>query len=487
MRITEKGINDNQTIALCMMAYDDKFTSEVGFQIADTVWEDDWARLLSNWICEYVRSYGVAPCDNIYKLALERRGSILDEDTADSVCSFTKAIAAYREEHADLFRNHKFVADTVLTWARRRSLEVLGQQINNAMDDGNVARAEEALHRYAEIRRVECTATDIMQDIGRIASAYDEDDGELMTLKGDLGRMTGPLARGDLMLIMGESGTGKSWVSMEIGMQAMKQGLSVLYVNLENSDRQMVRRIYSNMTGLPKTTMRCRFPYFRKVDSVFDDETGEETATKWEICYREKVLSPPSTSSDDIAAFLKRQRLETNGGRFYLMSFPPRTLSVRDLERELDNLRDFKNFIPDVVIVDYIDLLRPEVREDRRLQIDSICLGLRSMALARDILIISPTQINRAGYGRDVRKENMSENIGNINHSAVVWGLNHTDREKDAGITRIRVLKRRDGTQNGEFCLCVGCLDVGRPIMSSRMMKDVVTSEGTAMDMEDDE
>jgi len=487
MRITEKGISDNQTIALCMMAYDDKFTSEVGFQIADSVWEDDWARLLSNWICEYVRSYKAAPCENLYKLALERRNTIFDEDTADSVCSFSKAITSYRENHADLFRNYKFVMDTVLAWARRRSLEVLGQQINTAMDDGNVARAEEALHRYAEIRRVECTATDIMQDIGRISSAYDEDDGELLTLKGDLGVMTGPLARGDLMLVMGESGTGKSWVSMEIGMQAMQSGLSVLYVNLENSDRQMIRRIYSNLTGRPRTKMRCRIPYFSKVDSVFDDDTGEETATKWEICYKDKVLSPPPTGSDEIAAFLKKKRLETNGGRFYLMSFPPKTLSVRDLERELDNLRDFKNFIPDVVIVDYIDLMRPDVREDRRLQIDSICLGLRSLALARDILVISPTQINRAGYGRDVRKENMSENIGNINHSAVVLGLNHTDKEKAAGITRIRVLKRRDGTQTGEFCLCIGCLDIGRPIMNSKMMRDVVSSDTDDIEEEDEE
>ena len=81
----------------------------------------------------------------------------------------------------------------------------------------------------------------------------------------------------------------------------------------------------------------------------------------------------------------------------------------------------------------------------------------------------------------------MSENIGNINHSAVVWGLNHTDKEKAAGITRIRVLKRRDGTQTGEFCLCVGCLDIGRPIMASKMMKDVVTGDGSDVDMDEED
>lgn len=469
MTLIHEEPSNNQLLCLCAMASDTRFTSEIGFQIPQSAYEDDWARLLATWICEYTRAYNSSPMENLVRFAREKARVIQDEDTRDSVISFSRNVVKYYEGHKELFSNTKYIRDTVLAWVKERNLTVLATNLQNALDEGNTLRAEEALTKYATVKQLEFTSIDMLHDANGIIDAYEEERGELFQFPEALGQMMGPLARGDLMLVLGESGTGKSWFALQLAMDAVKNGLSVLYVNLENADSQMIRRIYANMQGRPKSEMDCMLPYFESLGIDYDDDDASKGEQKYRIAYRKTHLAPPSTRKEDVTAFLRKMRMNTNGGRFLLETYAPNVLSCRDLEHLLDNYRDYRNFIPDVLIVDYVDLLRPEnPRDDKRNRIDSVCLGLRRIALDRDILVVTPQQSNRSGFGRDVSKANVAENIGNVAHAALIIGLNHNEQEKEQGITRVKILKNRDGHEYSEPAICVGCLDIGRPVMHSK-------------------
>jgi replicative DNA helicase len=469
------------------MASDVRFTTEIGIQIPMTAYEDDWARLLAGWICDYVRVYNVSPIDNLVRFVRERARTIQDEDTRDSVVSFARNVVTYHEGHKELFSNSKYIRDTVLAWVKERNLTVLMTNLQNALDEGNTLRAEEALNKYSAVKQLEFTSVNMLHDANKIIDAYEEERGELFQFPEALGEMVGPLARGDLMLLLGESGTGKSWLSLQLGMDAVKEGLSVLYLNLENAESQMIRRIYSNMQGRPKTISDCMLPYFESTGVDYIDDDATKGKQSWRVAYRKTRLEPPSTKREDVEAFMKRMRMTTNGGRFLLETYAPNTLTCRDLEHLLDNYRDYRNFIPDVLIVDYVDLLRPEnMKDDKRNRIDSLCLGLRRIALDRDILVVTPQQSNRNGFGRDVTKANVAENIGNVAHAAIILGLNHTEEEKERGITRIKILKNRDGHEYSRYAYCVGCLDIGRPVMHSRWSDTVEGFDRNERDDDDE-
>lgn len=477
MKLLREEPSNTQLLCLCAMASDTRFTSEIGVQIPQSAYEDDWARLLAGWICDYSRAYGVSPMDNLVRFAREKSRTIQDEDTRDSVVTFARNVVDFYAGHKELFSNTKYIRDSVLAWVKERNLTVLKDSLQNALEEGNTMRAEEALTKYATVKQLEFTSIDMLHDVTGIIDAYEEERGELFQFPEALGQMMGPLARGDLMLVLGESGTGKSWFSLQLAMDAVKNGLSVLYVNLENADSQMVRRIYSNMQGRPKDAKDCMLPYFESLGIDYSDDDATKGEQKFRIAYRKTHLDPPSTKRADVETFLRRMRMSTNGGRFLLETYAPNVLSCRDLEHLLDNYRDYRNFIPDVLIVDYVDLLRPEnTRDDKRNRIDSVCLGLRKIALDRDILVVTPQQSNRSGYGRDVSKANVAENIGNVAHAAIILGLNHTQEEKEQGITRVKILKNRDGHEYAEAAVCVGCLDIGRPVMHSRWAHSVVSS-----------
>jgi len=157
-----------------------------------------------------------------------------------------------------------------------------------------------------------------------------------------------------------------------------------------------------------------------------------------------------------------------------MKSYAPLTFSMRDLNKELDDLRDYKNFVPDIVIIDYIDLMRPDnPREDKRIKVDGLYLGARSVALDRNVLLVSPSQSNRAGYNKNLSKVNMAENIGNVAHATMIVGIQHTKEEKEKGITRMSMLKCRDNVESAGQVICLGSMAIGEPFLKSKWLKDV--------------
>lgn len=457
---TDRADEDKEILALCALAAVPRFSSEIGRQIRPEVWTSDWTRLVAGWIGDHIRRYGSMSIGMLRAVVRERSKDVPDRDTAEAARGLARTLALYYDDHSESFSDYKFLRDVAMDWLRTRNLEVLRDAVEDALDCGRTQAAEKAVRGYTEVRKVETSSVDLLRDVGKIAASYEDDSGVLFAFPGELGRMTGAFQRGDLFLIMAESGAGKSWMAVQVAYEAFIRGLSVLYVNLEISESQMVRRFYSALCGRPRQDMVVDIPRFSDAGGVFEVESSP--------VHMDGVALDPK----GVETALRALRMGSNGGRVRLVSEAPRSMTVRDLEHEMDDLREFSNFVPDVLVVDYGDLLRPEnPREDKRVQTDEVYLGLRRIALDRNILVVSPTQSNRDGYGKDVRKQNMSENIGNVNHCAVLWGMSHSPKEKEMGITRVRVLKNRDNAEYADPAVCVGSLDIGRIVMDSKSRK----------------
>jgi len=155
---------------------------------------------------------------------------------------------------------------------------------------------------------------------------------------------------------------------------------------------------------------------------------------------------------------------------FKLSSHVSGTLSVKGIRGILSIWEQQDGFVPDVVLVDYADLLTDETTDFRHRQ-NEIWKGLRGLAQERHCLVVTVTQTDADSYGRDtLRLKNFSEDKRKYAHSTAFYGLNQDSKgkEKKLGLMRINELVIREGdfSPNNQVYV-MQSLQIGRPFLGS--------------------
>jgi hypothetical protein len=87
-------------------------------------------------------------------------------------------------------------------------------------------------------------------------------------------------------------------------------------------------------------------------------------------------------------------------GRLIVKEYPPTMASVSNIEALLDELELKKKFVPNVVIVDYLSIMRPIDSRYVGMYEKSKCISeeLRGIAVDRNLCVLTGMQTNRSGF-----------------------------------------------------------------------------------------
>ena len=166
--------------------------------------------------------------------------------------------------------------------------------------------------------------------------------------------LQGGLGNGDFGLIFGNPGGGKSWSLVAIGGFAVKLGYNVLHYTLELGEDYVGKRYDSFFTKIP----------VNKIDS-----------------FREKV----------------EETIPQLPGKLIIKEFPTGRAKVSTIESHINKCESM-GIKPDMVIIDYVDLLSSNRKNsDRKYEIDDIYTSTKGLARQLNIPIWSVSQVNRAG------------------------------------------------------------------------------------------
>ncbi len=101
--------------------------------------------------------------------------------------------------------------------------------------------------------------------------------------------------------------------------------------------------------------------------------------------------------------------------------------------------------MPDVVIVDYADILKPEDSSTAGIEKeDRSWIALSQMAAERHVLVISPTQVTKSALeAATIGAVHMARWVGKLGHVDIMLTVNQKENEKRFGIVRIGVLAHR--------------------------------------------
>lgn len=214
----------------------------------------------------------------------------------------------------------------------------------------------------------------------------------------------GGLGRGELGVVVANTGVGKSHFLVQLGANAMKQGKNVLHYTFELSETLVGMRYDSNL-----------------VDISFNDL--------------------PERKQDVIDHYNKSKL-----GRLVIKEYPMNTATIYTLRSHVEKLA-LKGFIPDLIIIDYADVMRSTRQYDSlRHELKLIYEELRSYATEIQLPVWTASQANRDSSQNDVvGLESMSEAYGKAMVADVVVSISRKATEKSTGWGRLFIAKNRAG------------------------------------------
>jgi len=213
----------------------------------------------------------------------------------------------------------------------------------------------------------------------------------------------GGLGKGELGVVIAPTGAGKSMALVHLGAQALKAGKTVIHYTLELSDTVTASRYDSCLTKIPLSQLHS-----------FKEEIYEQV-----------------------------QDME---GVLIVKEYPTKSASTRSLRTHLEKLR-MRDISPDMVIVDYGDLLRPiSGKSEKRHELESIYEEMRGLAQEFNCCVWTASQTNRSGLNAEViTMESISEAFNKCFVSDFIFSISRTVEDKQSNTGRIFVAKNRNG------------------------------------------
>lgn len=213
----------------------------------------------------------------------------------------------------------------------------------------------------------------------------------------------GGLGNGDFGLIFGNPGGGKSWALVALGAFAVANGYNVVHYTLELGETYVGKRYDAFFTGIAV------------------DELKE---------HRDKV----------------EYTTENLPGKLIIKEYSPGRASIYTIENHIQKLESF-DFKPDLVIIDYVDLLSsPRKGADRKIEIDDVYTGTKGLAKELNLPIWSVSQVNRAGAKDDViEADKAAGSYDKIMITDFAMSLSRKKKDKVDGTGRVHIMKNRYG------------------------------------------
>ena len=221
--------------------------------------------------------------------------------------------------------------------------------------------------------------------------------------------LQGGLGNGDFGLIFGNPGGGKSWSLVSLGGFAVRMGYTVMHYTLELGEEYVGKRYDA---------------FFTKID-VRDLDTNKQKV-------EEIVPQLP--------------------GKLIIKEYPPSRATISTIESHISKCTSI-GFKPDLVIIDYVDLLSSrKTNRERKDEIDDIYQSTKGLAKQLDIPIWSVSQVNRAGAKDDVIEgDKAAGSYDKLMITDFCMSLSRKKEDKVNNTARLHIMKNRYGMDGLTF------------------------------------
>lgn len=425
------------------------------------LFEHSYSRLVASWVWEYFDRIGEAPEKAIEDIYLKQKASVRDENDVEMIGEFLSHLSRDWAKAT----SPDYTAGVAVEFFKLRSLTLLKEKLELQIKSRNVGGAEKLVAEYRRVDQVKGTSVDLMRDTSEIVRAFVTEHNGLYQMPGAIGEVIGEIRRGDFVGVLAPMKRGKSWWLWHFAYRALLSDHKALFISLEMMQEEVLQRAWQCMAGQPK----------RK--GVYEVAKFVDDGIHKRVVMKERDYKAVSTLKVDIQTVQKHYRKLAPNADVRIQVFPAGQATMDDIHTLLSNLELYDNFVPDVIVIDYADLLRTPTRTEHRHQLDEIWKGLRGLAQEKHCAVITASQTAKETLDKDIKASNVSEDIRKLAHVTKGIALNQTRKEKEKGLMRVEKLLDRNAGGTHTTAVVSTCYEIGRTVMGSALLEDIADYE----------
>ena len=391
-----------QNKVLAVLIKDRTFLQQIHDIIEPSYFSSESAQWITSTVLKYFAQYKTPPTLEALKVYLDE----IDVDLLKTtVLENLKEVIRYTDS-TDL----DFTKDRTLEFCKNQKIKAAILESVQLLQVGRYDEIKVAIDEAMKAGSDRNVGHEYLEDI---ASRFVENKRNTIPTPWDVINevMDGGLGSGEMGVFVAPAGIGKSMALVNIAAGAVKAGMNVVYYTLELAETYVGARFDSHYTGIPSQDLKF---------------------------HQEEVI----------------QKLEKLKGRLIIKQYPTKTATVTMLAAHLDKCV-MQGFNPDLVIVDYADLLRDTsskgaVRND--IMLGNIYEDLRGMAGTYQIPIYTASQANRSALEEDIiEADKIAESYSKVMVADFVVSLSRKVADKISGTGRWHIIKNRFGPDGLTF------------------------------------
>ncbi len=506
MRITREKINtDIEQLILINLITNTSFISQTVSLINPSLFSSNYITIISEWCLSYFKSYNQAPKKQI-EIIFKESALNMEIETRDNIADFLSKLSDKYINESEI--NTSYLIDQTTDFFKRK---LYIQFISNieylkSEDLDNLSNLEENIDN--EIKQLTSQKPSLFtfsQPLKEV-SLYSKREESLVLSKekcGELGKFLGDMRKEWLVSFQAPEKGGKSFMMNEMVFLGLEQNKKVLFISLEMGQSEVEERIYNRLTGAYTNTEPVNvYP----VMDCYYNQNGECSKTcrnnRINIYYNgEKVKYPPPRQFSgykpctfcrnhiteymdfqpdvwfkechvkELTNSLKKRKIKRFNTLFpkndlIVKSFPAMSATMSDIKQYVTSLENNIGFYPDMIVLDYIDILDCDKRGlSSRDKIDYNWKQAKQLAQEKHILLITGEQSRRL-FGKEVQDvDDASEDKRKNAHIDAKFSINQTKEENDSEVRRLGQLLHRHRKVSSLMLFCLGFLEIAQPVL----------------------
>lgn len=418
-----------QENVITILAHSDEHGKIVANIIDPNLFEGEY-RIIAERCVDYWRRHGEAPKLHTPDLVAD----VLEDAGNKRANTYRRILTAMYELSVSI--NAGYVMQQLQSFTRMQKIKAAilksAEQLNSKQETA-ISEVEDIWNELLRVREANFDPGMRLTDVERTLDYLETVYAEFQTGIPEFDSYNIVPYRNAVFMLLAATGRGKSWALIHLGKHALRQRKKVVHITLEMVEEEVVQRYYQSLFAVAKrekeaeiTTMELD-RFHRLIDLG-----------------RNKVEAEFTFESSLIRDELEG-RLSWEGRRYenLIIKKFDHAPTVPELEAYLDNLEVTEKFIPDMLILDYLGLMKLDMRNPR-LSLGAVGKDFRSLCIRRNMAGVTAQQISREGAkARLASHTHISEDWSLTNTADIIVTMSATDAEVKLGLARLHVPKVR--------------------------------------------
>ena len=415
-------INLEQTILRNLLT-NNEYARKVAAFLSPDYFEGVYKNLFKEFT-KFIAKYNKLPTMESFKIEIDE-GDRLNEEQYRHAIEILPNIFTPEKENLDwlIDRTEKWCQDRAVYNAVMESIMVIDGKHQTLTKNA----IPEILSKALSVTFDTNIGHDYLENVDKRYDFYHEQEERIPFDLDYFNQITkGGLPNKTLNIALAGTGVGKSLFMCHCAGAVLSQGKNVLYITMEMSEERIAERIDANLLDVPIDQLE------NLSKDMFRDRVGE---------------------------IAKRTQ-----GKLIIKEYPTGQANTSHFRALLNELKLKKNFVPDVIYIDYLNICASSRMKgmggaiNSYSYIKSIAEEIRGLAVEFDVPIVSATQTTRSGFSNDdVGLEDTSESFGLPATADLMFALISNPELNSKGKILVKQLKNRynDPTMNQRFVVGV--------------------------------